>query len=701
MGRIFSSVKMHLTKDFVLFFSLASSAAALGAERRRSIPIGSCEQAKPDTGFECSKAYDGVIESGENGWGYQSRYPLPQWGIFLFKEVATVNRVALKALWADEKFKPKRFKIELKKNDEWIAVSDVSCENAEVVGSEVSMLEKSEEIDVAFKKETNVQGIRLTVTETFVGSAFVISEILVQYVPVGIKCRTVGGTQPYRQCVFPFVNPWTNKEHFACTTDFGLPPWCATRVNSDRAVTSYQFTGFCDETCEVDELDTCYTMWSQTAHENYANVKNKERRNCVFPFMKDGVWHNECMKNRDNIPYCATTVDKDGNMLDHGYCGPECPGSTVSSQCQAAYGWENGKGSRCVFPYKYEDKYYLTCADGKWPGKYNERTMCATAIDTSMKAVPGQWGYCGEEEKEEEPCDKNECITVGGAQVGQACRFPFRNPTTKELHFSCTTAALENDLSDDRTWASAPWCATDTTADDDMVDGKWGFCSKKCPKDKLNNCYVTSGTTMQKTNKCIFPFVFNGLKFKQCTYVKGYLSCPIKVDENGMAEEKDMKRCGPSKSCFNSTTINGNPITVGFNDVGSYTNSGSKELQINFIFETGIEDGTENNWNVEASITAGFEAFGAEMEASATVGGGGGSSSTTSSHQSHSLTYKCPARTKVVLSQQVLKSGVFESRTFKLILTETKIEESRNGEPNARELKIDELLEYIKSTPLN
>merc|ERR1711971_1007329 len=107
MGRIFSSVKMHLTKDFVLFFSLASSAAALGAERRRSIPIGSCEQAKPDTGFECSKAYDGVIESGENGWGYQSRYPLPQWGIFLFKEVATVNRVALKALWADEKFKPK------------------------------------------------------------------------------------------------------------------------------------------------------------------------------------------------------------------------------------------------------------------------------------------------------------------------------------------------------------------------------------------------------------------------------------------------------------------------------------------------------------------------------------------------------------------------------------------------------------------
>ena len=255
---------------------------------------------QPD--YECNKAFDGIIESGENGWSYKSANSLPQSGDFIFKHEATVNRVVLKALWADEKYRPKRFFIELKKNDEWIKITNVSIsENGKINnGFYVVMLEKSEEMIVAFKKETNVKGVRVTVTENFDGSTFVISEVLAQYVPEGSKCRTVGGTQPNRQCMFPFVNPWTNQEHYACTTDFGLPPWCATRVNSDRSVTSYQFTGFCDETCEVEELDTCYTMWSKTEHENYANVKNKERRNCVFPFKDDGVWYNECNKNHRN-----------------------------------------------------------------------------------------------------------------------------------------------------------------------------------------------------------------------------------------------------------------------------------------------------------------------------------------------------------------------------------------------------------------
>ena len=144
----------------------------------------------------------------------------------------------------------------------------------------------------------------------------------------------------------------------------------------------------------------------------------------------------------------------------------------------------------------------------------------------------------------------------------------------------------------------------------------------------------------------------------------------------------------------------GCPITIGFVDVGSYTNSGSKELEIAFSFETGVEDSTESNWNVEASVTAGFSAFGASLEASVTAGGGGGSDSASSSHQSHSLTYKCPPNTKVVLSQQVMKSGRFESRTFRLILSELKLPASRNDEPTERFLTPDEIFGNIQTRNL-
>ena len=147
-----------------------------------------------------------------------------------------------------------------------------------------------------------------------------------------------------------------------------------------------------------------------------------------------------------------------------------------------------------------------------------------------------------------------------------------------------------------------------------------------------------------------------------------------------------MKHCGSSKSCCNSKTINGNIIKVGYKDVG-----GSKDLTVSFSFETGVEDRSEHSWNVEASVSAGFSAFGGaiEMETSLNLGAGGNFASSTSQHQSHSLEDKVPPKTRVVLSQQVLKSGVFESRSFKIILSEFKIGAERNAKPSVKELHWD------------
>jgi len=662
------------------------------SERRRWHPIQSCtvKDGLVYSGYECEKAFDGEIDAGRNGWSIDNG--ATGWVEFTLRDASKVNRVALKSLWdTNNKYRPKAFKIELLKSGIWISPTNMRLENSffngDVEGNQVTMHEIRDDISVAFRAEEDVTKVKIIITE--VNSSIVLTEVLVQYVPEMGKCMTVGGTQIGKECIFPFVNPYTHGVHYGCTTDFGLPPWCATRVNSDLSMTGYQYSGFCNASCEVEEPSTCYAMWSKKDHKIYHNEKQTERRNCVFPFKYDGKWHTECVsinKKGKMIPICATVVDKNGVLEDQGYCGPECPGSDVADQCVTAVGDRDSKGNRCVFPYHHADKYYTKCDDGQFSGYAAEQRLCATRINRdNLEVTSGQWAYCGTE-----PCDEDACITVGGADVGQTCKFPFRNKWTKELHYGCTTASLEEIVGGSLAYASASWCATDTDAADDMISGKWGFCSKKCAIEEGTNCYVNDGTMMRNNRKCIFPFIYNGLLRKQCIYVKGILQCPIEVDNNGIAEESDMRPCGLSHTCFNSTTINGNPITIGWKDIGSYSNFGSKPLDVAFAFETGVEDSSEYNWNVEASVSAGFDAFGASIEASVTVGGGGGASSSTSSHQSHSLSYSVPPRTTVVLSQQVFNSGNFESRTFKLILSESSLEADRSAEPSKKELNWEE-----------
>jgi len=369
-------------------------------------------------------------------------------------------------------------------------------------------------------------------------------------------------------------------------------------------------------------------------------------------------------------------------MIDYGYCGPECPNSPVASQCIAAKGY-GGQGKRCVFPAYYAKKYYLGCVNN----------YCPTTVVKYGKGTETEWGTCGKKDS----CDKDECITVGGARSGQTCKFPFRNPWTNEMHHACTTARLEEEEGSKNQFPSAPWCAVDTNAEDMMVSKNWGFCSKKCPVEKGNNCYVVgTGYSMVDMDRCIFPFVYNGLTYNQCTYIKGYLKCPVTVNMDGVAEEKDMRRCGPSPSCFNATSVMGNPVTFGFIDVDSYSNEGSNDLEIEFEFETGVEDSTQSNWNVDSNVITGFEAFGTSFDASG-AGGGKRSASTSSSHHSHTFKYKCPAHTKVVLSQLVFTSGAFKSRTFRLKLSQTKLSPSRVEDPVERFLTNDEIFGHIQS----
>ena len=172
--------------------------------------------------------------------------------------------------------------------------------------------------------------------------------------------------------------------------------------------------------------------------------------------------------------------------------------------------------------------------------------------------------------------------------------------------------------------------------------------------------------------------------------IDGEPHCPVSIDNNGVAIRTNMQKCGKSEACKDVSAIKGKAITIGYRTVGSYLNSGSRPLSINFQFDTGTADSSASNWNVEVGISAGFDAFGASFEASVTAGGGGESASTTSNHQTHTLAYEAPPRTQVFLKQKVLISGPFVSRTFDLILVEKKMDNSM-PEESSRKLSSKDL----------
>eukprot|EP00091_Calanus_sinicus_P006417 TRINITY_DN17060_c0_g1_i1.p2 TRINITY_DN17060_c0_g1~~TRINITY_DN17060_c0_g1_i1.p2 ORF type:complete len:132 (+),score=28.39 TRINITY_DN17060_c0_g1_i1:55-396(+) len=85
-------------------------------------------------------------------------------------------------------------------------------------------------------------------------------------------CKTVGGISRNKACIFPFKNPFNGATHSACTHDHGLPAWCATRVNSDGAMPSKDYIGFCGPDCEVEEHATCYASLSKPAAKKIGEI---------------------------------------------------------------------------------------------------------------------------------------------------------------------------------------------------------------------------------------------------------------------------------------------------------------------------------------------------------------------------------------------------------------------------------------------
>ncbi|MGH0133393.1 UNVERIFIED_CONTAM: hypothetical protein FKN15_035936 [Acipenser sinensis] len=224
---------------------------------------------------------------------------------------------------------------------------------------------------------------------------------------------TVGGTDPGKECVFPFS--YENQMYFECTTiNNNHIPWCATTSDypRDNKWGNCPFTGppttggnsngapckfpfkynnkdyyYCTTDNEESGRLWCATVsnyaqdpkWGYCPTSGIVTVGGTDPgKECVFPFSYENQMYFECTTiNNNHIPWCATTSDypRDNKWGNCPFTGPPTTGG-------------NSNGAPCKFPFKYNDKdYYYCTTDNEESG----RLWCATV---SNYAQDPKWGYC-------------------------------------------------------------------------------------------------------------------------------------------------------------------------------------------------------------------------------------------------------------------------------------------------------------------
>jgi len=176
------------------------------------------------------------------------------------------------------------------------------------------------------------------------------------------------------------------------------------------------------------------------------------------------------------------------------------------------------KQEKCSFPFQYKGQQFTQCTTVDNKGK----PWCSTRTDPQGIHMKGEWADC------EDSCPV-QCTTIGGPKSGQSCVFPFR--WSGQVHRECVPGSN-----------GGYWCATATDSLGVFQQGQWGECSNqchKCEQDCDSECRTHSG------QQCVFPFVYNGTQFHQCTRQdnKGRHWCATSTWANGSYVEGEWGDC--------------------------------------------------------------------------------------------------------------------------------------------------------------
>ena len=137
------------------------------------VEFSGCTGSQNQWNFKCDKAIDGIIHSGTGHTNFWST-PIPAWAIFELTEERNMNSLVLMSGVPYNRLLS--FKVTLNVDGQWIQLSDlqvkdllsdilVSTAQIENDGT-VTLNSGIDELTLEFTTVTNVQSIRLDVTET-------------------------------------------------------------------------------------------------------------------------------------------------------------------------------------------------------------------------------------------------------------------------------------------------------------------------------------------------------------------------------------------------------------------------------------------------------------------------------------------------------------------------------------------------------
>ena len=95
--------------------------------------------------------------------------------------------------------------------------------------------------------------------------------LLINIASTNTQCKTVGGPDPYKKCVFPFT--WNGNTYYGCPTDpdDSSKTWCSTSVDGrGNHVTGQKKYGFCNEACP--KHSSAPKLKSKYKNENKPNI---------------------------------------------------------------------------------------------------------------------------------------------------------------------------------------------------------------------------------------------------------------------------------------------------------------------------------------------------------------------------------------------------------------------------------------------